>query len=183
MFGSRTLADAAVEDLFFVSLLENNSLSLAPGQTRPLAFHVSLHHLLAQLFSVKIEYAVDDTYGDRRFSIISLKPKRLSLHEPHKFTFMHSGGIVSYAILKAPSPKVESQRTNLDRLPVFLNLHGAGLEADSDQVRHSLDVLPDLDAWILFPTGVTPWSADDWRRFWSTTVWLILTKIRYMGIR
>lgn len=76
---------------------------------------------------------------------------------------MHSGGIVSYAILRPPSPGA-SHRDSLDRLPVFLNLHGAGLEADSDQVRHTLDDLPDIDAWILFPTGVTPWSADDWRK-------------------
>jgi predicted esterase len=44
----------------------------------------------------------------------------------------------------------------------MLMLHGAGLEADSDMVRHSLDSLPDLCAWVLFPTGVTPWSGDDW---------------------
>ena len=46
---------------------------------------------------------------------------------------------------------------------MLLNFHGAGLEADSDQVRHMLDSVPDLRAWVLFPTGVTPWSGDDWR--------------------
>lgn len=76
---------------------------------------------------------------------------------------MHRGGIVSYAILKAPSPRLDSKQNDMERFPVFLNLHGAGLEADSEQIRHSLDALADLDAWILFPTGVTPWSADDWR--------------------
>lgn len=76
---------------------------------------------------------------------------------------MHRGGIVSYAILRAPSPRLDSKQNDTDRFPVFLNLHGAGLEADSEQIRHSLDALADLDAWILFPTGVTPWSADDWR--------------------
>jgi len=50
------------------------------------------------------------------------------------------------------------------RLPILLNLHGAGLEADSYQVRHMLDSVPDLHAWVLFPTGGTPWSADDWRK-------------------
>jgi predicted esterase len=29
-------------------------------------------------------------------------------------------------------------------------------------VAHALDSLPDLCAWVVFPTGVTPWSADDW---------------------
>ncbi|KAA6409819.1 MAG: hypothetical protein FRX48_06431 [Lasallia pustulata] len=47
-------------------------------------------------------------------------------------------------------------------LPILLNLHGAGLEADSQRVRHMLDTVPDLRAWVLFPSGVTPWSADDW---------------------
>lgn len=50
------------------------------------------------------------------------------------------------------------------RLPIFLNLHGAGLEADSDQVRHTLDPVPDIPSWVIFPTGVTPWSGDDWRK-------------------
>ena len=48
------------------------------------------------------------------------------------------------------------------RLPIQLNLHGAGLEADSPQVRHMLDPLPDLRAFVLSPSGVTPWSGDDW---------------------
>lgn len=172
-----------MEDLFSVSLLENGSFSLAPGQTRPLPFRIRVLQSLAQLSSFRIKYAVDDTHGERLSSVILLRLKRLSIYEPHKFTFMHSGGIVSYAILRPPSPGAGSYRDNLDRLPVFLNLHGAGLEADSDQVRHTLDVLPDLDAWIVFPTGVTPWSADDWRMFWSITSWLLLTKSRYMGIR
>lgn len=44
----------------------------------------------------------------------------------------------------------------------MLQLHGAGLEAESDIVAHALDPAPDLCAWVLFPTGVTPWSGDDW---------------------
>lgn len=43
-----------------------------------------------------------------------------------------------------------------------MNLHGAGLESDSHQVRHMLDAVPELDAWVLFPTGMSPWSGDDW---------------------
>jgi predicted esterase len=46
--------------------------------------------------------------------------------------------------------------------PVLLNLHGAGLEADSHQVRHMLDAVPDLCAWVLFPSGLSGWSGDDW---------------------
>jgi predicted esterase len=43
-----------------------------------------------------------------------------------------------------------------------LNLHGAGLEADTHQVRHMLDDIPDIKAWVLYPTGMSPWSGDDW---------------------
>jgi len=48
---------------------------------------------------------------------------------------------------------------------VFLNLHGAGLEADDPQLTHSLDGTPDLPAWTIFPSGVTPWSGDDWHQW------------------
>ncbi len=85
------------------------------------------------------------------------------IHSPHKFTFLHPSGIVSYAIIRAPSKKVCSEADSKTELPVLLNLHGAGLEADSQQVRHMLDGVPDLPSWVLFPTGVTPWSGDDWR--------------------
>jgi hypothetical protein len=46
---------------------------------------------------------------------------------------------------------------------VLVVLHGAGLEADSERVRHMLDASPELCAWLLFPSGVTSWSGDDWR--------------------
>ena len=84
-------------------------------------------------------------------------------HSPHKITLLHPGGIVSYAILKAPSKKAISRLPSQKRLPILLNLHGAGLEADSHQVRHMLDSVSDLPSWTVFPSGVTPWSGDDWR--------------------
>ncbi|KAI9877754.1 MAG: hypothetical protein M1830_002919 [Pleopsidium flavum] len=163
--GSRwiqVLSVESVDDLFFVSMLENGPFSLAPGQTRPLAFNISLRVPMAQLFSFRIQYVIAHVHGEHLTSVISLRPTRLSIYEPHKFTFLHSGGIVSYAILRPPSPNITSLNTCPKQLPILLNLHGAGLEADSDQVRHSLDVLPDLCTWVLFPTGVTPWSGDDW---------------------
>lgn len=78
---------------------------------------------------------------------------------------MHPGGIISYAILRAPSMKAIQGLRPDQSLPVLVNLHGAGLEADSQQVRHMLDSAPDLCGWVLFPTGVTSWSGDDWRRY------------------
>lgn len=46
--------------------------------------------------------------------------------------------------------------------PILLQFHGAGVDADNDMVAHALDPVSDLCAWVLFPTGVTSWSADDW---------------------
>jgi hypothetical protein len=87
----------------------------------------------------------------------------MKLNDPFKMTFLHPSGIISYAILKSPVAPENSYLLYDNRLPVLLNLHGAGLEADSDQVRHQLDSVESLPAWTLFPTGGTPWSGDDWR--------------------
>ena len=86
-----------------------------------------------------------------------------NVSEPHRITFLHPSGAVSYAILKAPSITAADPTVTSRPLPILLNLHGAGLEADSDQVRHMLDAVSNLSAWVLFPTGMTPWSGDDWR--------------------
>lgn len=56
-------------------------------------------------------------------------------------------------------------RPNPTRLPILLVLHGAGLEADNPMVTGSLDPVSNLCAWVLFPTGVTPWSGDDWHNW------------------
>ena len=80
-------------------------------------------------------------------------------------TFLHPAGIVSYAIVKPPNLNRSAGTAQAnDSLPILLSLHGAGLEADSHQVRHMLDSAPEIAAWTLFPTGGTPWSGDDWRR-------------------
>jgi hypothetical protein len=70
---------------------------------------------------------------------------------------------VSYAILRPPHD-TSSCKSRRKEYPVLVNLHGAGLEADTEQVRHMLDDIPLLCAWLLFPSGVTSWSGDDWRK-------------------
>jgi predicted esterase len=54
---------------------------------------------------------------------------------------------------------------NSSSAPVLLQFHGAGVEADNDMVAHALDPVPDLCAWVVYPTGVTPWSGDDWHNW------------------
>lgn len=44
----------------------------------------------------------------------------------------------------------------------MLQLHGAGVEADSPMIHDVLTSFPPLCAWLLVPSDVTPWSGDDW---------------------
>ena len=87
------------------------------------------------------------------------------LRSPHKFTFLHPSKVVSYAILRVPSQSVNLAAELVKAWPVVVNLHGAGLEADSGQVRHMFDGAPDLRGWLLFPRAMTPWDGDNWRDY------------------
>ena len=87
-----------------------------------------------------------------------------SIYSPHKITYLHPGGTASYAMLRPPAKNATCSPGKNQSLPILLQLHGAGLEADSDMVAHALDPVSDLCAWVLFPTGVSPWSGDDWRK-------------------
>ena len=146
-------------------MLEKTPFRLAPGQSRSLGLRLSAKAPLTESISLEVTYAASEypecLLSSEMSHIFSVR----SIHRPHKVTFLHPGGIVSYAILRAPSKKVVSEMTPQQSLPILLNLHGAGLEAHSHQVRHMLDSVPDLQAWVLFPTGGTPWSADDWRNY------------------
>ena len=89
-----------------------------------------------------------------------------SIWHPHKITFLHPAGVVSYAILQCPSKRVVSTSDPRDKFPVLLNLHGAGLEANDDGVKKSFARIHDwVPAWTLFPTGGSPWSGDDWHHW------------------
>jgi len=92
----------------------------------------------------------------RRFVFASSWPPTRGARDPQKVTFMHPGGMVSYAVLRPPSVNAHCANDS-QPAPILLQLHGAGVEANSDQIRHALDSIPDLCAWALFPTGVTPW--------------------------
>ena len=80
-------------------------------------------------------------------------------------TFLHPSGIVSRAIIRAPSLKACEKHQEQPKLPLFLHLHGAGLNITDKTVDDMMSPLPDLPAWVLFPSGVTAWSGDDWRGF------------------
>lgn len=175
-YASATLRNDAYRDLYvyeitanhnqcFTTLLGRTPVKFVPGQTRPVGFEIvcvppATPRGRPIVFTFR--YHIEGDPVPKQTYLTYIPPVR-GHHEPQKMTFLHPGGMVSYAVLRPPSPHAHCLESGVNvSAPVLLALHGAGLEADSEQVRHSLDGLPDLCAWTLFPTGVTPWSGDDW---------------------
>ena len=148
-----------------IELLSKSPIRIAPGQTRPVAFLIGCVRSVNRRINMHLNYRFEGEDRPYRF-YTTMWPRVLKgWEEPHKVTFLHPGGMVSYAILRPPSANISCGREKNLTLPVLIALHGAGLEADSDIVKHALDNLPDLCAWVLFPTGVVPWSGDDWHNW------------------
>ncbi|KAF2723182.1 hypothetical protein K431DRAFT_265302 [Polychaeton citri CBS 116435] len=153
----------------FCDFSSHTSLYIAPGQTRPVVFQVDCN--LTNTDDALLEITWDEGFGGEAKSVIlNYKLRQRTLHEPQKMTFLHPSGIVSYAIVRPPSMESLRKCGYHKELPVLLAMHGAGLEADDDLVKHSLDPLPDLCAWVIFPTGVTAWSGDDWHVWGSADI-------------
>ncbi|KAJ4378997.1 hypothetical protein N0V86_005874 [Didymella sp. IMI 355093] len=140
-----------------------SSIVIVAGQTRPLAFNITLPSHNACSIAYNITYR---TVGSNKQSSLEVTQdlKHASVYDPHKVTFLHPGGMVSYAMLRPPSKNASCRHTS-KRLSVLLALHGAGLEADNPMVPGALDFVSDLCSWTVFPTGVTPWSGDDWHNW------------------
>jgi predicted esterase len=145
-------------------LVSKQTIRFVPGQTRPVAIRIACVPPVTGRGPVRfsIMYRQANTRTAVRSAWVYAVPTIRELHEPQKITYLHPGGIVSYAILRPPSESAHCEHGHDVSAPVLLALHGAGLEADNDLVRHALDELPNLCSWVLFPTGVTPWSGDDW---------------------
>jgi predicted esterase len=152
-----------------IRFLKNGGHAIAPGQTRPLIFHIDTHNLNSTGpipdTPITLHYRVRSAEQAVQELVFNLKLNRRQVHEPHKVTHLHPGGIISYAMLRPPSANATCARNATTHAPILLQFHGAGLEAENGMVAHALDPLPDLCAWILYPTGVTPWSADDWHNW------------------
>jgi predicted esterase len=148
--------------------LHEGPVRIAPGASRPVAFGLKCTGLSNfRSIGVEISYRLKATKVEKSLVCNSWAlGSVMDKHQPHKITYLHPGGMASYAILRPPSPEAQRKcNTTNKKLPVLLSLHGAGLEADSEMVRHALDPLGDLCAWVLFTTGVTPWSGDDWHNW------------------
>ncbi|EFQ91843.1 hypothetical protein PTT_11211 [Pyrenophora teres f. teres 0-1] len=141
----------------------NPAITVVAGQTRPIAFNLTLSTGSAS----SVEYIVTyKTVNGVVYSTLHVSQSltHVNIHKSHKITFLHPGGMVSYAMLRPPPSNATCLAKNT-QLPVLLQLHGAGLEADNPMVAGALDSVSNLCAWVLFPTGVTPWSGDDWHNW------------------
>lgn len=133
-----------------------------PGQTRPFAFEAKAKSSHVSILSLSVSYTLGDSphvhTADFETSIPSLQ-----INQPVKSTFLTQSRTVAYCIIVAP---VEDLPASLGTktLPVLLSLHGAGVTAESPQVRHQLDSVLPLPAWTVIPEGGTPWCGDDWRK-------------------
>lgn len=141
----------------------SKNLIVVAGQTRPIAFDIALPAQDISTLTYNITYRT--TKDTHIFTLQAVqKLNRVAMYRPHKVTYRHPGGMVSYTMLRPPARNATC-RPGQKRLPVLLGLHGAGVEADDPMVTGSLDPISDICAWVLFPTGVTPWSGDDWHNW------------------
>ncbi|KAL1795700.1 hypothetical protein ACET3X_005924 [Alternaria dauci] len=172
--GSVYLRNTGEEDVEILSIQHSSensntssdshmSITIVSGQTKPVTFTVALHGNNASSVDYDITYK---TVGGTRKNTIraSQTLNHVDIYKPHKVTFLHPGGMASYAMLRPPAHNAICPSGRV-KLPVLLQLHGAGLEADNPMVTGALDPVSDLCAWVLFPTGVTPWSGDDWHNW------------------
>ncbi|KAF1810085.1 hypothetical protein P152DRAFT_421694 [Eremomyces bilateralis CBS 781.70] len=146
----------------------SSSFLLAPGQTRPFAFEIDLEGYHQSSIEVTVTYAAANTANTTTIpstTSINIPLRHRSRHDAQKLTYPHPSGIVSYAMLRPPAANASCSKIQDFRAPILLALHGAGVDADSDQQTHSLDAVVDLCAWVLFPSGVTTWSGDDWHNW------------------
>ena len=148
---------------YFLWLLKPDDFRVVSGQTRPVSLAISCEIDCSPYLGIDIEYRIIGEYRPQA-SVLHVHHHfaQREMHEPFKVTSHHPGGMVSYAILRPPTLNMSCPLDSKGSLPILLQLHGAGVEADNDIVRHALDPLPGLCAWALFPTGSTPWSGDDW---------------------
>jgi hypothetical protein len=144
-------------------------LKLAPGQTRPVKFQIKRLQLDQAVLVLKFRYRVEGSTKDQWVSTSRRLNKISHWYLPQKFTFLHPSGVVSYAVIRPPSPNAHCTPIASNNLPVLLALHGAGVEADDPQSKEQYDALPDLCSWLLIPSGVTSWGGDDWRKFYPVS--------------
>lgn len=153
------------QGLIDANILNSRRVLVYPGQSRPVGLVLQLKEANVSTVVMIVKWK---SLGARKVRssteslIVEVELKAGFIREPHKVTFLNRGGSVSYAILRPPA-YLQSPLEKPETMPVMLNLHGAGVDVESAQLRHSLDEVPDLEVWVLFPQGGSLWSGDDFR--------------------
>ncbi|KAF2156221.1 hypothetical protein K461DRAFT_221723 [Myriangium duriaei CBS 260.36] len=155
-------------------IVESSDLprSVMAGQTRSLPLRITCtsdcpYHIQVELQVKRV--TKDGTCYNIKTPVVLLKVR--SEDEPFKLTYQQSTGTVGYTMLKLPSLRAgDGCHTYRPRLPIMLLLHGAGVEADNAEHTHSLDDAGQLCSFVLFPTGGSPWSGDDWHQYGFTHI-------------
>jgi predicted esterase len=140
--------------------------AIVSGQTRPLTFELNKLQHPDQDISVTIDFRLDGNQATQSICTSAQTNRRID-GEPVKITFPHSSGALSYAVLRPPT---ELLRVSRKKLPVLVALHGSGVDVDGDQSRTSFDGASNLDAWILFASGMSPWCGDDWHTWGAADI-------------
>ena len=139
-------------------------MSIAPGQTKAINIGFSIGEnsetIQAQLFFTYLWRGSTTIVNSDSFAFQGIERE---LSEPHKMVFKRPNETISYAVVNPPQPTKIVHCDRNETLPVFAVLHGAGVEAESQQTRDMLKEMGDITAWVIIPTGGTIWSGDDWR--------------------
>ena len=161
-------------DVCDANMVTKESILLRAGQTRPMAF--TLGNCDCNVGEIALLVTYTNPMGTRTVMQSSeIRLIRRNLLEPHKVTFLNPSGVVSHYVLQPPAGYRHNNASI--NMPVLLALHGAGVEVDSDMARHSFDEAADLEAWLVLPSGGSPWSADDWHIWGSADAEAAITSI------
>ncbi|KAJ3314345.1 hypothetical protein HDU76_002435, partial [Blyttiomyces sp. JEL0837] len=152
--GSKVVADIPV--LF--------SLKLAPGQMYPLPVEITFEKpkhsnethntpssIILELDLISLDTLETFTVPAGEFEFI-----RREWGDVYKITFLDYDNVVHYAM--AQPPKKACSTNGARTCPVVLSLHGSGVEV-STPFWTSAHNRQDY-AWLLFPSGRTPWGFD-----------------------
>ena len=128
-----------------------------PGQTRPLALrlHQASHSCECVIF--RLIYTKSNESRTQQSHIVHVELHERNKNDTHLFTFLHPSGIISHAILRAPTQNHSSVLFQKRALPITLILHGAGVDVSNQQAQDVLDQCSELNTWTIFPSGVTTW--------------------------
>ena len=144
--------------------------SVQPGQTRSISLHLSSAAVCPPILNLTVFVREPGTQKTYEVKLPAIKLDQRSLQDMFRLTYRQPSGTVYYTMLRAPQISPKQSGMTKDVLPTLLNFHGAGLDADNPEMVRSLNGAGDLPAFVLFPTGGSSWSGDDWHQNGTTHV-------------